>query len=484
MDTKLWGGRFTKPTHNMVDEFNASIQFDYLLAKYDIQGSIAHAKMLAKCKIITDVEAEMLVQGLKKIASKIVKQEVVFDVKDEDVHMNIERLLHQEIGAVAGKLHTGRSRNDQVALDMHLYVREQMVNAVEKLYALQNALVEKAAQHINTILPGYTHLQRAQPIRLAHHWLAYIAMLQRDINRMQDSYKRTNISPLGAGALAGAGFNLDREFVAEQLKFSDIYHNSMDAVSDRDFVLEFIFNSATIMMHLSRLSEELILWSSREFNFVEIDDAYATGSSMMPQKKNPDVAELVRGKTGRVYGALMGLLTVLKGLPLAYNKDMQEDKEGLFDTVKTLQDCLKLYAPMITSLKVNDKVMHNAAQNDFINATEVADYLVKHNIAFREAHEISGKLVLLCIEKNCFLADLPLKTLQEYSQAFGEDVYTALRIEQAVEARKVTGGTAKASVEQQLTDVRKQLKNTQEWLHSHADSWSEPHPDFLWNSTK
>lgn len=479
MDTKLWGGRFTKATHSTVDEFNASINFDKLLAKYDIQGSIAHARMLAKCNILSTDEVEQIVAGLQRIANKVAHHQVQFDIKDEDIHMNIERLLHQEIGAVAGKLHTGRSRNDQVALDLHLYTREQIVQTIEKLYALQHVLVEKAEQHIDTILPGYTHLQRAQPVRLAHHWLAYVAMLQRDISRFQDSYQRINISPLGAGALAGAGFNLDRDFVAQELAFAGIYMNSMDAVSDRDFVVEYLANAALVMAHLSRLSEELIIWTSREYNFIEFDDAFSTGSSMMPQKKNPDVAELVRGKTGRVYGALMGMLTVLKGLPLAYNKDMQEDKEGLFDTVKTLQDCLKLYAPMMMTLKVNATVMHNAAQNDFINATELADYLVKQGVTFREAHEIAGKLVWRCIQENCYLHDLPLKTLQEYSAKFEQDVYQALKIEHAVEARRVRGGTARAAVQEQLQIVHKQLAANKEWIHAHAAFWSEPHPDFL-----
>ena len=479
MDTKLWGGRFTKATHASVDEFNASIQFDKTLAQYDIQGSIAHAHMLAKCQILTEQETELLVKGLQTIGEKIKRNEVDFQIADEDIHMNIERLLKKEVGDVAGKLHTGRSRNDQVALDLHLYARQQVVMLIEKLFDFQQALVQKAEQNIDTILPGYTHLQRAQPVRLAHHLLAYVAMLQRDISRLQDNYVRLNISPLGAGALAGAGFNLDREYVAKQLNFTDVYHNSMDAVSDRDFVVEFISASALIMMHLSRLSEELILWSSREFGFIELDDAYTTGSSMMPQKKNPDVAELVRGKTGRVYGALMGMLTVLKGLPLAYNKDMQEDKEGLFDTVKTVSDCLTLYTPMITTMKINTEAMYNAAQKDFLNATELADYLVKKNVPFRDAHAISGQLVLHCIQENCYLADLSLDTLRQYSAEFQEDVYQALRIEQAVEARRVTGGTARRAVEQQLDYTRKQLIHTQDWLRANAAFWSEPHPDFL-----
>lgn len=479
METKLWGGRFTKPTENLVDEFNASIQFDKALAQYDIQGSIAHARMLAHCQILTQEEAETLVKGLRVISEKIKRNEIEFQIADEDIHMNIERLLKKEVGDIAGKLHTGRSRNDQVALDLHLYARQQTVMLIENLFALQQALIKKAEQHIETILPGYTHLQRAQPVRLAHHLLTYVAMLQRDIQRLQDSYVRINVCPLGAGAIAGAGFNLDREYAAKQLDFPAIYQNSMDAVSDRDFVVEFLSISSLIMLHLSRLSEELILWSSREFGFVELDDAYTTGSSMMPQKKNPDVAELVRGKTGRVYGALMGILTVLKGLPLTYNKDMQEDKEGLFDTVKTVHDCLTLYTPMIATMKVNVDAMRLAAEKDFLNATELADYLVKKNVPFREAHAVAGQLVLYCIESNCYLADVPLAKLQEYSAVFQEDVYTALRIEQAVEARRVTGGTARRAVEAQLVYVHKLLPATQAWLTQHAALWTEPHPDFL-----
>jgi argininosuccinate lyase len=457
---KLWGGRFSKSTNELVEIFTASIDFDQELAQVDIRGSLAHVAMLAQCAILSTQEAQLIQQGLQKIAAKIRQGEVEFRIADEDIHMNIERLLQQEIGAVAGKLHTGRSRNDQVALDLHLYLSEQVCAILAKLVALQQALYQQAAAHIDTILPGYTHLQRAQPIRFAHHLLAYVAMLQRDCERMLDSYKRINISPLGAGALAGAGFDLDREFIVQQLNMSGLYENSLDAVSDRDFVVEFLANAALVMMHLSRLSEELILWSSQEFSFIELDDAFCTGSSMMPQKKNPDVPELVRGKTGRVYGALFALLTMLKGLPLAYNKDMQEDKEGLFDSLKTLHASLELFTPMIATMTVKQQVMQQAAQNDFSNATELADYLVKKNIPFREAHEITGKIVQYCINKTCLLVDLSLAEYQHFSSAFAVDIYQVIALENVVNARSVRGGTAKNAVSQQLIFAKEKIEQT------------------------
>lgn len=458
--TKLWGGRFSKDTDKLVDEFNASITFDAVLAEVDIRGSLAHVAMLEKCAVLTADEATTITHGLHAVREKIANDEVTFRLSDEDIHMNIERLLHEEIGPVAGKLHTGRSRNDQVALDLHLYLREHVTSLIKKLTTLQQALITQAEQHIDTILPGYTHLQRAQPVRFAHHLLAYVNMLQRDCERLIDSYPRINTLPLGAGALAGAGFAVDREFLAKELGFERIYENSMDAVSDRDFSVEFLANASLIMTHLSRLSEEIILWSSQEFNFIELDDAYCTGSSMMPQKKNPDVAELARGKTGRVYGALMGLLTVLKGLPLAYNKDMQEDKEGLFDTLKTLHQCLSVYAPMIATMKVNTNTMREAAMDGFSNATELADYLVRKNIPFREAHEITGKLVQQCLKNNILLSDVDLATYQAASDVIGDDLYAALSVESAVEARAVRGGTARAAVEEQLEKLKEKLINT------------------------
>lgn len=368
---KLWGGRFTKPTNRLVEEYTASIDFDQKLFEEDIRGSLAHVKMLGDCGIIEPDEAKVITEGLKKIRKRIQSGEVEFSVTHEDIHMNIEKLLIEEVGPVGGKLHTGRSRNDQVALDMHLYVRARTLDLVQGLLGLRESLTSKAEQHVDTILPGYTHLQRAQPVRLAHHLLAYVDMFGRDIERLVDSYKRVNMLPLGAGALAGTTFPIQREQVAEELGFKRLYDNSMDAVSDRDYLVEFLSISSLIMVHLSRLSEELILWSSEEFGYIELDDAFCTGSSMMPQKKNPDVPELIRGKTGRVMGSWIALLTTLKALPLAYNKDMQEDKEGIFDTVETLTGALALMAPMVEGMKVNEKKMRENAEEGFSNATPI-----------------------------------------------------------------------------------------------------------------
>jgi argininosuccinate lyase len=461
---KLWGGRFNKGTHNLVDAFNASISFDYQLAEYDIQGSLAHVKMLGKCALISVQEVELISEGLIKIDHKIKQGEVTFRLGDEDIHMNIERLLHEEIGEVAGKLHTGRSRNDQVALDIHLYLRAQLFNIVKQLHELLTVIYSLASEHVNTLIPGYTHLQRAEPIRFAHHMLAYFNMFARDASRLCDSFSRVNQSPLGAGALAGSGVDIDPQYVAELLGFNGIYSNSLDAVSDRDFVVEFLANASLIMMHFSKLSEEIILWSSHEFSFVQLDDAFCTGSSMMPQKKNPDVCELARGKTGRVYGALMGLLTVLKGLPLAYNKDMQEDKEGLFDTVKTLTQTLAVYTPMLASIKINQEKMRVATENDYSNATNLANYLTQKNIPFREAHEITGKIVLHCIDNNILLKDLKLDGYLQFCSKIDNDVYEILNIESVVEAHRTPGGTSKNSVEMQLKACDETLKSISNWL--------------------
>lgn len=461
---KLWGGRFSKGTHNLVDEFNASINFDYLLAEYDIEGSLAHVNMLGKCALISSKEAELITQGLNTIADKIKRGVVSFRLSDEDIHMNIERMLHEEIGDVAGKLHTGRSRNDQVALDVHLYLRAQITEVVSLLHEFLKIIYSLASEHIDTILPGYTHLQRAEPIRFAHHLLAYFNMFSRDVSRLCDSYVRVNQSPLGAGALAGSGVAVNPEHVASLLKFDGIYSNSLDAVSDRDFVIEFLSNASLIMMHLSRLSEELILWSSHEFSFIQLDDAFCTGSSMMPQKKNPDVCELTRGKTGRVYGALMGLLTVLKGLPLAYNKDMQEDKEGLFDTVKTIKQSLAVYTPMLASMKVNKEKMRIATETDYSNATNLANYLTYKNIPFREAHEITGKIVLHCIDNNLLLSELSLEAYFSFCDKIDSSIYQSLTIESVIEAHKTSGGTSKASVEMQLKNCNQTLSRISTWL--------------------
>lgn len=461
---KLWGGRFTKPTDRLVEEYTASINFDKALAEEDIQGSLAHVAMLGKCGIIPQKDADTIAEGLIKVLHKIEAGEVEFSVSDEDIHMNIEKHLIREVGPVGGKLHTGRSRNDQVATDMHLYLRSRVVELTGLVQAVQQALIDQAKQHTDTIIPGYTHLQRAQPILFAHHLLAYVSMFQRDAERLMDSYKRINVLPLGAGALAGTTFPIDRHFVAEQLGFDGVYENSLDAVSDRDFILEFLSGASILMMHMSRLCEELVLWSSTEFGFVELDDAFCTGSSIMPQKKNPDVAELVRGKTGRVYGNLMGLLTVLKSLPLAYNKDMQEDKEGMFDTVATLDGALRLFAPMIATMQVRTGRMREAVNKDFSNATDIADFLVGKGLPFRDAHEVIGKTVLYCIENGKYLLDLTLEEFKTFSDLFDDNIYDVLQPENVVNARNVYGGTAKPQVEAAIERATTTLERTTEWL--------------------
>ncbi|QQK81131.1 argininosuccinate lyase [Salicibibacter cibi] len=455
--TKLWGGRFTKEAEAWVDEFGASIGFDQKLVDQDIRGSMAHVAMLRSCNIISEEEGQKIHDGLATLEKKAVNGELSFDVKYEDIHMNIERLLTEEIGEVAGKLHTARSRNDQVATDMHLFMREETEAIIAMIRDFQRVLVTRAEEHTETMIPGYTHLQRAQPISIGHHLLAYVAMLDRDADRLSDSLKRVNISPLGAGALAGTTFPIDRRQTAEALGFEAIYENSLDAVSDRDYLLEFLSIASTIMMHLSRLSEEIILWSSEEFSFVELDDTFATGSSIMPQKKNPDMAELVRGKTGRVYGSLVSLLTTLKSLPLAYNKDMQEDKEGVFDAVITVKGSLKIFTGMVDSMVVHEKTTAQAVSSDFSNATELADYLATKGMPFREAHEVVGKLVLHCIENDIVLAECPLSVFREASDRFEEDIYETLAPYQVVARRNSEGGTG-------FTQVRKVIDRWKERL--------------------
>ncbi|SFA90654.1 argininosuccinate lyase [Lentibacillus halodurans] len=460
---KLWGGRFTKPTNQLVDEYTASIHFDEKLAKYDIQGSLAHVKMLKKCGIIPEDDANMIADGLQSVASKIENGETVLREEHEDIHMNVEKLLTDEIGPVGGKLHTGRSRNDQVALDMRLYLRETIAELTQLLTEVQRALYKQAETNMDTILPGYTHLQRAQPVLLSHHMLAYAFMFQRDVDRLADSWKRVNQMPLGAGALAGTTFPIDREYVARELSFDGLCENSLDAVSDRDFVLEFLSNASMIAMHLSRLCEELVQWSSAEFDFIELDDAFCTGSSMMPQKKNPDVAELVRGKTGRIYGHLTGMLTTLKGLPLAYNKDMQEDKEGMFDTAETLRGALALFAPMIETMHVKKNSMYQAVSQDYSNATDLADYLTDKGMTFRESHEAVGNIVLYCIDHDKYLLDLTLAEYQSFSKLVESDIFEALSPEAVVNAREAPGGTSKESVTEQLKKIAALLKENDEW---------------------
>lgn len=466
--SKLWGGRFTKKTDQLVEEYTASILFDKELADEDVQGSLAHVAMLGKCGILSEDEVEKITDGLHAVLGRIRRGEMEYSVSDEDIHMNIEKALIDEIGPVGGKLHTGRSRNDQVATDMHLYLRKRVVGFVGLLNKLQEALLEQAKNNMETIVPGYTHLQRAQPILFSHHLMAYVAMFQRDIERLQDSYKRVDMLPLGAGALAGTTFAIDRHYTAERLGFGRVYENSLDAVSDRDFIIEFLSNASMIMMHLSRMSEELILWSSTEFSFIELDDAFCTGSSIMPQKKNPDVPELVRGKTGRVYGNLMGLLTVLKSLPLAYNKDMQEDKEGMFDTVKTLEGALQLFAPMIATMKVKKDRMRQAVNQDFSNATDIADYLAAKGLPFRQAHEVIGKMVLYCIQNNKYLLDMSMEEIQQFSKLFEQDIYEVLQPEHVVNARNVFGGTAANRVAEAIERAETAAKETAQWAEVYA----------------
>ena len=417
---KLWGGRFTKSTDSFTDHFHSSISFDQRMYKEDITGSIAHAAMLGKQGVISKEDSELLQKTLKELLKDIEDGKVEFDEKAEDIHMNIETLLIERIGDVGKRLHTGRSRNDQVALDIRMYNKEQIVDIKKLLLALIEELNKIAEDNINTIMPGYTHLQRAQPVTLAHHVLAYCEMFKRDIDRLNDTYRRTNVMPLGSGALAGTTYPLDRQAVCDALGFDSITKDSMDGVSDRDFCIDLLSALSVIMMHLSRFCEEIILWSSHEFKFVELDDAYSTGSSIMPQKKNPDMAELIRGKTGRVYGHLMGMLTMMKGLPLAYNKDMQEDKEAVFDSIDTVKMCLPVFTNMIKTAVFNKKNMYNAAKGGFTNATDAADWLVKNGVPFRDAHAILGQLVLYCINNNKALEDLSLDEFIAISPVFNE----------------------------------------------------------------
>lgn len=440
---KLWGGRFTKSTDSFTDHFHSSISFDQRMYKEDITGSIAHANMLGKQGIISKEDSELIQQTLKEILKDIEDGKVEFDEKAEDIHMNIETVLINRIGDVGKRLHTGRSRNDQVALDIRMYVKNEIVNIQKLIKSLQKTLNNIAKENINTIMPGYTHLQRAQPITFAHHILAYVEMLKRDYERLSDTYKRTNVMPLGSGALATTTYNLDREYVAKELGFDSITLNSLDGVSDRDFCIELLNSLSILMMHLSRFCEEIILWSSHEFKFIELDDAYSTGSSIMPQKKNPDMAELIRGKTGRVYGYLIGLLTTMKSLPLAYNKDMQEDKEGVFAAIDTVKMCLPVFTSMIETMTINNKNMLDAAKGGFTNATDAADWLVKKGVPFRDAHAIIGHLVIYCIENNTNLDDLSIEEYKNISPIFDESIYDAIKVEKCVDTRNVTGGPSK-----------------------------------------
>ena len=447
---KLWGGRFSKNTNELVDAFNASIDFDKRLYHEDIRGSMAHARMLAKCGIIPAEDGEKIIAGLKDILADIEAGNFDFSVDLEDIHMNVEARLTERIGSAGARLHTARSRNDQVALDMHMYMKREVTEIAELLLRFEEALLSVAKQHAKTLMPGYTHLQRAQPITFAHHLLAYFNMLQRDFRRLLGVWEGADLMPLGAGAIAGTTFPIDRHMVAEELNFSTVYPNSMDAVSDRDYVIEFLSFASTLMMHMSRLSEEICLWSSTEFGFVELDDAFATGSSMMPQKKNPDISELVRGKTGRVYGHLMAMLTTAKGLPLTYNKDLQEDKEGFFDAIDTVKFTLAVYRDMILTMTVNVDKMAQAVAHDFSNATDLADYLVRKGLPFRQAHEVVGKCVAYAIEQGKFLLEISIEEYKQFSELFESDLMTALDPANCVEARRSYGGPAFSENEKQF----------------------------------
>ncbi len=449
---KLWGGRFTKSTDKSVDDFNSSIRFDSRMYKQDIMGSIAHAKMLGKCGIIPSQDSSLIQKTLSEILEDIENGKIEFETEAEDIHMNVEKILISRIGDAGKRLHTARSRNDQVALDIKLYLRDEIIEIKQMLKDLELTIIDMAKNNLDTIMPGYTHLQRAQPITLAHHVMAYFQMFKRDLQRLDDCNSRMDVLPLGSGALAGTTYPLNRKMVADELGFSSITMNSLDGVSDRDFAIELASCLSIVMMHLSRFSEELILWSSHEFSFVEMDDAYSTGSSIMPQKKNPDVAELVRGKSGRVYGSLMTLLTVMKSLPLAYNKDMQEDKEAIFDAVDTVKMCLPVFTKMLSTLKVRESNMKKAAQGGFTNATDMADYLVKKGIPFRNAHEIIGRMVVYCINNNKAIEELSMQEFKEFSNIIEDDVYGEISLEKCVSGRKVPGGPAKECVEASIKE--------------------------------
>lgn len=458
MKKKPWSGRFEKETDKLVEKFTASISFDKRLYKYDIEGSIAHCMMLARCKIIKNGEANKIIKGLRDIKKEIDGGRFKFDIALEDIHMNIERRLIDKIGNIGGKLHTARSRNDQVALDIRLYLRDEIGEIVSLIRGLKKSIVTKAKGNIDVIMPGYTHLQMAQPVLFSHHLLAYYDMFDRDEERFLDMLKRVNVMPLGSAAMAGTNYPIDRKYVAKLLQFPAVTTNSMDAVGDRDFSIEFLSASAILMMHLSRFSEELIIWSTSEFGFIELDDSFCTGSSIMPQKKNPDVPELVRGKTGRVYGNLMSLLTTMKSLPLAYNKDMQEDKEPLFDTIDTVKASLSIYSKMIGTIKLNRDRLGEAVFQGFMTATDMADYLVMKGLPFRDAHEVVGRAVSFCIKNNKLLSDLTFYELQKFSKSFKKDIFSFIKTEKSVDRKDVIGGTSKRQVLKRIAEVEKIMK--------------------------
>ena len=458
---KLWGGRFQKETNHMVDDFHSSISFDKRLYAQDIQGSMAHAKMLCKQGIISAEDEAAIQEGLKGILADMQAGKIDFPPESEDIHMLVEQILTERIGEAGKRLHTGRSRNDQVATDMHLYAKDTCDDTLVMLAELEDTLLMLAEKHAGDVMPGYTHLQRAQPITLGHHLMAYFEMFKRDMIRVQHAKEAADCCPLGSGALAGTTYPLDREFSAQELGFGSVSMNSLDGVSDRDFLLDYLSAASIGMMHLSRFCEELVLWSSLEFGFLTLDDGFATGSSMMPQKKNPDVAELIRGKTGRVYGDLTALLTVMKGLPLAYNKDMQEDKENYFDARDTWLKCLHVFTEMLKTATFRVQNMQKSANDGFANATDCADYLVKRGVPFRDAHAVSGRLVAHCLEKGCALDDLPLEELRSFTPAFEQDVYEAISLQSCVAARNLIGGPAPERVENAIRSGREWLKKQQ-----------------------
>jgi len=451
---KLWGGRFVTHTVESVENFTASIAVDARLYRHDIMGSIAHAKMLARQRIISSIEARKIVRGLQAIEREIDNGKFAFSNADEDIHMNIERRLTERIGSAGGKLHTARSRNDQVALDMRLFLRDEVKLILDALATLRQELVKTAQKHLDVIMPGYTHLQRAQPVLFAHHLLAYVEMFLRDSERFADGLERINVLPLGSGALAGTTFPIDRRYVAKLLGFRRISKNSIDAVSDRDFLLEFLAAASILFVHLSRLADELVLWSSQEFGFIELPEGYCTGSSMMPQKKNPDVPELIRGKTGRVFGHLHALLTIMKGLPLAYNRDLQEDKLPLFDTVDTVKASVKMMSEIVAGMKVGRERMQRAVEDGFMNATDVADYLAERGVPFRDAHEITGRIVQFCLTNNKRIDDLSLDEFKRFSAKFDKSIYDYLQVEAVVARRSALGGTARQNVLRRLKELR------------------------------
>jgi len=455
-EKKLWGGRFKESTNELVEEFTESVSYDKRLAPFDIAGSIAHVKMLEKQGILKPEEAQKIIEGLNRVLEEVESGQFEWKRELEDVHMNVEKKLTEIVGPVGGKLHTGRSRNDQVATDVRLYVRKEIEEILELLKNLRRAFWKQAKENLDVVMPGYTHLQIAQPVLYSHHMLAYYWMFKRDEERFRDTLKRINVSPLGSAALAGTSYPLDREFTAKLLGFDGVTRNSMDAVSDRDFIAETIFNCAMVMMHLSRLSEELVLWSTEEFSFIELPDAFCTGSSIMPQKKNPDVSELTRGKTGRVYGDLVAILTILKGLPLTYNRDLQEDKEPLFDAIDTVKLSIKVNALIVEGMKPKKERMREQAKKGFSLATDVADYLAKRGVPFREAHRIVGEIVSYCLDKGKDLEDLTLDEFRKFSDKFDEDVLELMSVEGSINSRNITGGTAREQVEKEIEKIREE----------------------------